>query len=131
MMSCPENPYLVKNLAAVFLRINACQSTCIYLDIPKSIFTTHKAPKSSSFSGETAKNDVSNFSISASSMLLPGVNNHISGIIPKPELRGFWGDSLTKPPFKVTSAEVVTICRPHIRTMVRCPISNPPCTGCG
>ncbi len=25
-------------------------------------------------------------------------------IIPKPELRGFWGDSLTKPPFKVTSA---------------------------
>ena len=31
-------------------------------------------------------------------------------IIPKPELRGFWGDSLTKPPFKVTSAEVVTIC---------------------
>ena len=31
------------------------------------------------------------------------------GIIPKPELRGFWGDSLTKPPFKVTSAEVVII----------------------
>ena len=31
-------------------------------------------------------------------------------IIPKPELRGFWGDSLTKPPFKVTSAEVVIIC---------------------
>ena len=29
-------------------------------------------------------------------------------IIPKPELRGFWGDSLTKPPFKVTS--VVIIC---------------------
>ena len=24
-------------------------------------------------------------------------------IIPKPELRGFWGDSLTKPPFKVTN----------------------------
>ena len=32
-------------------------------------------------------------------------------IIPRPELKGFWGDSLTKPPFKVTSAEVVTICR--------------------
>ena len=31
-------------------------------------------------------------------------------IIPKPELRGFfWGDALTKPPFKVTSAEVVII----------------------
>ena len=36
-------------------------------------------------------------------------SGHIS-IIPKPELRGFWGDSLTKPPFKVTSAEVVIIC---------------------
>ena len=32
------------------------------------------------------------------------------GIIPKPELRGFWVNSLTKPPFKVTSAEVVIIC---------------------
>ena len=31
-------------------------------------------------------------------------------IIPKPELRGLLGDSLTKPPFKVTSAEVVIIC---------------------
>ena len=31
-------------------------------------------------------------------------------IIPKPELRGFWVDSLPKPPFKVTSAEVVIIC---------------------
>ena len=31
-------------------------------------------------------------------------------IIPKPELRGFGGDSLTKPPFKVTSAEVVILC---------------------
>ena len=30
-------------------------------------------------------------------------------IIPKPELRGFWGSSLTKPPFRVTSAGVVTI----------------------
>ena len=30
--------------------------------------------------------------------------------IPKPELRGFWGDSLTKLPFKVTSAEVAIIC---------------------
>ena len=31
-------------------------------------------------------------------------------IIPKPELRGFWKDSLTKPPFGVTSAEVAIIC---------------------
>ena len=31
-------------------------------------------------------------------------------IIPKPELRSFWEDSPTKPPFGVTSAEVVTIC---------------------
>ena len=31
-------------------------------------------------------------------------------IIPKPQLRGFGGDSLTKPPFGVTSAEVVIIC---------------------
>ena len=31
-------------------------------------------------------------------------------IIPTPELRGFWGDSLTKPPFGVTSAEVAIIC---------------------
>ena len=31
-------------------------------------------------------------------------------IIPKPELRGFWGDSLTKPQFKVASADVVIIC---------------------
>ena len=38
---------------------------------------------------------------------------YISGqitIIPKPELRGFLGDSLTKPPFGVTSAEVAIIC---------------------
>ena len=38
---------------------------------------------------------------------------NISGqisIIPKPELRGFGGDSLTKPQFKVTSADVVIIC---------------------
>ena len=30
-------------------------------------------------------------------------------IIPKPELRGFWGSSLIKPPFRVTSADVVII----------------------
>ena len=30
--------------------------------------------------------------------------------IPKPELRGFWGSSLIKPPFRVTSADVVIIC---------------------
>ncbi len=38
-------------------------------------------------------------------------------IIPKPELRSFWGDSPTKPPFGVTSAEVVIICpdeSPHL-----------------
>ena len=28
-------------------------------------------------------------------------------IIPKPELRGFWGSSLIKPPFRVASADVV------------------------
>ena len=31
-------------------------------------------------------------------------------IIPKPELRAFLRDSLTKPPFGVTSAEVAIIC---------------------
>ena len=31
-------------------------------------------------------------------------------IIPKPELRGFWGSSLIKPPFRVTSADLVIIC---------------------
>ena len=31
-------------------------------------------------------------------------------IFPKPELRGFWWDSFAKPPFGVTSAEVVIIC---------------------
>ena len=38
---------------------------------------------------------------------------HVSGqisIIPKPELREFWGSSLIKPPFRVTSADVVIIC---------------------
>ncbi len=34
----------------------------------------------------------------------------------KPELRGFWGDSLTKPPFGVTSAEVVIICPDFLGT---------------
>ena len=43
-------------------------------------------------------------------------NEHVSGqisIIPKPELRGFWGSSLIiliKPPFRVTSADVAIIC---------------------
>ena len=36
-------------------------------------------------------------------------------IIPKPELRWFWRDSLTKPSFGVTSAEVAIIC------VVTCP----------
>ncbi len=38
---------------------------------------------------------------------------HVSGqisIVPKPELREFWGSSLIKPPFRVTSADVVIIC---------------------
>ena len=35
-------------------------------------------------------------------------------IIPKPELRGFWGSSLIKPPFRVTSAEVVIICPEYV-----------------
>ena len=34
-------------------------------------------------------------------------------IIPKPELRGFLGSSLIKPPFRVTSADVVIICPGH------------------
>ena len=38
-----------------------------------------------------------------------GITGQIS-IIPKPELRGFWGSSLIKPPFRVTSADVVIIC---------------------
>ena len=37
------------------------------------------------------------------------VSGQIS-IIPKPELRGFWGSSLIKPPFRVTSADVAIIC---------------------
>ncbi len=37
-------------------------------------------------------------------------------IIPKPELRAFWGDSLTKPPFGVTSAEVAIISPDNIHT---------------
>ena len=40
---------------------------------------------------------------------LPKTSGQIS-IIPKPELRGFWGSSLIKPPFRVTSADVVIIC---------------------
>ena len=43
-----------------------------------------------------------------------GLSGQIS-IIPKPELRGFWGSSLIKPPFRVTSADVVIIC-PDIYT---------------
>ena len=38
------------------------------------------------------------------------INSGQISIIPKPELRAFGGNSLTKPPFKVTSAEVVIIC---------------------
>ena len=40
-------------------------------------------------------------------------------IIPKPELRGFWGSSLIKPPFRVTSADVVIICPDYIHLYSR------------
>ena len=39
-------------------------------------------------------------------------------IIPKPELKGFLGSSLIKPPFRVTSADVVIIC-PDILVVTR------------
>ena len=48
-------------------------------------------------------------------------------IIPKPELRGFWGSSLIKPPFRVTSADVVIICldimslQPQLKLHLRSP----------
>ncbi len=42
--------------------------------------------------------------------LEPTVQSGQISIIPKPELRGFWGSSLIKPPFRVTSADVVIIC---------------------
>ena len=48
-----------------------------------------------------------------SSKIIPNLPSLSSGqisIIPKPELRGLWGSSLIKPPFQVTSAEVVIIC---------------------
>ena len=57
--------------------------------------------------------DVSAAWLQSSQQLGWNVYVDISGqisIVPKPELRGFGGDSLTKPPFKVTSAEVVIIC---------------------
>ena len=41
-------------------------------------------------------------------------------IIPKPELRGFWGSSLIKPPFRVTSADVVIICPDVLRGVFFC-----------
>ena len=44
-------------------------------------------------------------------------------IIPKPELRGFWGSSLIKPPFRVTSADVVIICPELWKEGVPCNIS--------
>ena len=49
-------------------------------------------------------------------------------IIPKPELRGFWGDSLTKPPFGVTSADVVIIC-PETSTIFGFHVSFRGCRG--
>ena len=52
------------------------------------------------------RNQVDNSEIIASLKLTSGQIT----LIPKPELRRFWGDSLTKPPFGVTSAEVAIIC---------------------
>ena len=52
-------------------------------------------------------------SLDAMSCTVAPINIHKPGqitIIPKPELRGFWGDSLTKLPFGVTSAEVAINC---------------------
>ena len=49
-------------------------------------------------------------------LVVDGIDPHHSGqisIIPKPELRGFWGSSLIKPPFRVPSADVVIICPDH------------------
>ena len=40
----------------------------------------------------------------------PTIHSGQISIIPKPELRALLGDSLTKPQFKVASAEVVIIC---------------------
>ena len=43
--------------------------------------------------------------------------DHVSGqisIIPKPELRGFWGSSLIKPPFRVTTRRDLPRCIPKI-----------------
>ncbi len=46
-------------------------------------------------------------------------------IIPKPELSGFWGYCITKPPFKVTSAEVVVICPDEIKVEALVFLLNP------
>ncbi len=48
-----------------------------------------------------------------STVAVVGISGQIS-IIPKPELRGFWGSSLIKPPFRVTSARNVVIICPGI-----------------
>ena len=39
--------------------------------------------------------------------VFPGITQQSGqiSIIPKPELRGFWGSSLIKPPFRVTTRE--------------------------
>ena len=64
-------------------------------------------------SAAAKKNCFTNFGFSGTSggqeILHP---TKMSSLLPwrKPELRGFLGDSLTKPPFKVTSAEVAIVC---------------------
>ena len=47
------------------------------------------------------------------SIMKPSHHSGQISIIPKPELRGFWGSSLIKPPFRVTSADVAIICPDH------------------
>ena len=59
--------------------------------------------------------------------ILPNDQLYISGqisIIPKPELRGFWGSSPIKPPFRVTSADVVIICPDICYTLSTLPETN-------
>ena len=51
-------------------------------------------------------------------------------IIPKPELRGFGGSSLIKPPFRVTSADVVIICTDNIHIYIYKCDGRSPHPGC-
>ena len=77
----------------------------LFWDLPKHWFTVDNYGKKKRFPQKTKLNNRS---------------GQIS-IIPKPELRGFWGSSLIKPPFRVTSADVVIICPDRLFT----PLSFP------